>query len=64
MRALRDRRDGAAVTAALAGVRDAAAAGENVVAPCVAAVRAYATIGEVVAVLREVHGSWQPSTTF
>lgn len=62
--ALRERRDGRAVAAALAAVHDAAAAGDNVLPPCVDAVRAYATIGEVVARLREVHGSWTPSTTW
>ncbi|MGH8937887.1 MAG: methylmalonyl-CoA mutase family protein, partial [Actinomycetes bacterium] len=61
--ALRDRRDAAAVEAALATLRETAAAGDNVIAACVAAVRAYATIGEIVARLREVHGSWTPSTT-
>lgn len=62
--ALRSRRDEAAVGSALADVRDAAAAGDNVVPACVAAVRAYATVGEIVGRLRDVHGAWVPSTTW
>jgi methylmalonyl-CoA mutase N-terminal domain/subunit len=61
LRSVRARRDGRAVESALGNVRDAAAAGENVVVPCVAAVRAYATIGEIVGRLREVHGAWAPT---
>jgi methylmalonyl-CoA mutase N-terminal domain/subunit len=52
------------VDAALADIRTAAENGTNVMAPTIAAVRAYATIGEVVAVLRGVHGSWTPTATF
>ena len=61
---VRARRDQVAVERALAALREVAAAGDNVLPATVVAVRAYATVGEVVAVLREVHGSWQPSTTF
>jgi methylmalonyl-CoA mutase N-terminal domain/subunit len=61
---LRAERDADAVTTALDGLRRAAAAGENVVPPTIAAVRAYATIGEVVAVLRSIHGEWQPVAAF
>jgi methylmalonyl-CoA mutase, N-terminal domain len=61
---LRQGRDRAAVAAALQAVYDAAASGANVVGPCVEAVRAYATVGEIVARLRDVHGSWSPSHTF
>jgi methylmalonyl-CoA mutase, N-terminal domain len=62
--ALRKSRDAATVEAALGAVREAARAGENVVPACVEAVRAYATVGEVVGVLRDVHGSWTPSTAY
>ncbi|KWX05461.1 hypothetical protein TH66_01820 [Carbonactinospora thermoautotrophica] len=58
------RHDVVVVQAALAGLHDAARAGDNVVGPCVRAVRAYATVGKIVGVLREVHGRWQPATTF
>ncbi len=61
---LRSRRDQSAVTAALDSVRDAAEAGTNIVGPCVDAVSAYATVGEIVARLREVHGSWTPHHAF
>ncbi|MGZ4474059.1 MAG: acyl-CoA mutase large subunit family protein [Nocardioidaceae bacterium] len=62
--ALRGRRDHRAVQAALADLQDAATAGQNVVPACVQAVRAYATVGEIVSRIRTVHGSWTPSTTW
>ncbi|HEX5510098.1 MAG TPA: methylmalonyl-CoA mutase family protein, partial [Actinomycetales bacterium] len=58
------RRDGAAVQAALEDLRKAAEAGDNVLPATITAVKAYATIGEIVAVLREVYGSWQPTAVF
>ena len=61
---LRIKRDQAAVTAALDTVHDAAEAGTNIVGPCVDAVSAYATVGEIVSRLREVHGSWTPHHAF
>ena len=64
VRAVRERRDQHAVDAALADLRAAASAGTNVLEPTVTAVKAYATVGEVVAVLREVHGSWVRSSAF
>ncbi|MGH3341707.1 MAG: acyl-CoA mutase large subunit family protein [Carbonactinosporaceae bacterium] len=67
VKALRESRDAvadAAVADALRGVADAAEAGENVVPACVAAVQAYATVGEIVDRLRAVHGRWLPSATF
>jgi len=64
IRAVRERRDQDAVDAALADLRDAAAASANVMEPTIAAVAAYATVGEVVAVLRKVHGSWVRSSAF
>jgi methylmalonyl-CoA mutase N-terminal domain/subunit len=60
----RERRDAAAVESALTGLREAAAAGENIVEPSIAAVAAYATVGEIVSVLRDVHGSWTPTADF
>ncbi|TYB39996.1 methylmalonyl-CoA mutase [Micromonospora sp. AP08] len=62
--ALRDRRDGVAVAAALEDLTAAAKAGENIMPACIDAVRAYATVGEIVDRLREVHGPWMPSTSF
>jgi methylmalonyl-CoA mutase N-terminal domain/subunit len=64
VRAVRERRDPAAVRAALDALAEAATAGQNVVEPCVAAVTAEATVGEIVAVLRDIHGSWTPTTAF
>lgn len=60
VRRLRERRDDAAVRKALDALRDAAAAGENVLPTTIEAVRCYATIGEIVAVLEGVFGRWQP----
>ena len=58
LRAVRERRDGAAVVRALERLGEAAAAGENVLPACIEAVKAYATVGEIVGVLRTVHGAW------
>lgn len=61
---LRRRRDAKAVAAALAAVQDAAMAEDNVVPASVEAIRAYATIGEIVDRLRLVYGAYTPSTSF
>lgn len=61
---VRASRDPDAVLAGLAAVRAAAATGANVVPACVQAVSAYATVGEIVDVLRETYGASQPSTMF
>jgi methylmalonyl-CoA mutase, N-terminal domain len=58
---LRARRDQDTVKTALHDLRAAASAGENVLPTTIAAVKAYATIGEIVDVLRAVHGAWKPS---
>ncbi|HNC70282.1 MAG TPA: methylmalonyl-CoA mutase family protein, partial [Pseudomonadales bacterium] len=56
LRALRARRDAPAVQKALERVREAARSGENLVEPCLAAVRVYATHGEICDAMREVFG--------
>ena len=61
---VRATRDQDAVTAGLSAVRAAATAGANVVPACVQAVTAYATVGEIVDVLRDIYGPCQPSTMF
>lgn len=61
---LRARRNDADVAAGLEAIRIAAEAGDNVVPACVQAVRAYATVGEMAQVLREVYGTWKPSGAF
>jgi len=58
MRELRARRDGAAVDRTLAEVRRAAEAGENLMPAFLEAVRVYATLGEIVAVCKEVYGEY------
>lgn len=59
LRRIRQTRDGAEVARTLQGVRDAARAGDNVMPSVVAAVRAYASVGEICGVLREVFGTYQ-----
>ncbi len=62
VRALRARRDASAVAAALAAVREAARSGANLVPPCLAAVKAYATHGEVCNAMRDVFGVHAPDS--
>ncbi|MGW7461716.1 acyl-CoA mutase large subunit family protein [Streptomyces sp. NPDC054797] len=57
---LRAERDGAAVAAALAALRDAAVGTGNVLYPMKDALRARATVGEVCGALREVWGAYEP----
>ena len=64
LRDVRARRDGARVEAALNALAETARAGDNVMPACVEAVSAYATVGEIVAVLREIHGDWRPAVAF
>jgi methylmalonyl-CoA mutase N-terminal domain/subunit len=58
---VRRERDDEAVDAALAALADAAAGDENLVPYVVDAVKAYATVGEVCDVLRDVFGEYHPS---
>jgi methylmalonyl-CoA mutase N-terminal domain/subunit len=58
---LRAGRDTAAVTAALARLREAAAGTDNVLYPMKEALRARATVGEVCGALREVWGTYAPA---
>ncbi len=64
LRLLRERRSPADVGRCLDLVEGAARAGENVVPACVEAVKAYATVGEIVGRLRAVFGEWRPSGAF
>lgn len=59
VRSLRQDRDGRAVSAALDGVRTAAAGGANVMPALLTAVRAYATLGEMTAALKQVFGEFR-----
>jgi methylmalonyl-CoA mutase N-terminal domain/subunit len=61
---LRAKRDNSLVQKTLSDLHDVAKSGENIMEACIAAVRAYATVGEIVDELRKVYGKWQPSRTF
>ena len=63
LKALRARRDQAAVDAALAAIRTAAQGTENMVPLLIAAVESYATIGEICNVLRDEWGEYQEVLT-
>ena len=52
-------RDDAAVEGALAELEDAVAAGENTMPAIIRAVKAYATMGEVMGVFADAHGRYQ-----
>jgi methylmalonyl-CoA mutase N-terminal domain/subunit len=61
VRALRSKRDDAAVKAALEDVRAAAKGTQNLLPPMKEALRRYATLGEVSDVLRDEYGVYQPA---
>ncbi len=63
VRALRQRRNQAETTRALESLGDAARGTGNLVPAILAAVKAYATVGEIADVLRGVFGEYQPSYT-
>ncbi len=58
----RARRSGRAVEQALIRLREAALGEENLMEPILGAVKAYATIGEICGLLREVFGEYKPPT--
>ncbi len=59
---LRDQRDASKTGAALRELRKAAEGTENLMPPILEAVKAYATIGEICGVMRDVFGDYQPPT--
>jgi methylmalonyl-CoA mutase N-terminal domain/subunit len=61
LRAVRARRDGAAVKRALRAVEAAARDGSNLMGPTLGAVKAYASVGEIIGVLKGVFGTYDPS---
>lgn len=63
MKELKARRDQARVAEALALVEAAARRGENTMEPIIAAVEAYATVGEICGALRTAWGVYQEDTT-
>jgi methylmalonyl-CoA mutase N-terminal domain/subunit len=60
LRTVKAERDEAAVQAALAALKEVAQGDGNLVPPILDAVRAYATLGEMCGVLREVFGDYRP----
>jgi methylmalonyl-CoA mutase N-terminal domain/subunit len=62
LKRLRAERDGHLVEARLEAVKKAAEGSENLLPPMREALRAYATIGEVCGVLRELFGEYRPGT--
>lgn len=64
VKGIRSSRDGERVKDALNQLGDDARAGLNVMPATIEAVKAYATVGEIVAVLGGVFGSWKPSANF
>jgi methylmalonyl-CoA mutase N-terminal domain/subunit len=60
MNAVKDDRDDEAVEATLDALREAAEGDENVMPYIVDAVKAYATVGEICGVLRDVFGEYKP----
>ena len=64
LQAVRASRDNDQVAATLANLLKAAQAGENIMETCIAAVKAYATVGEIVNELRKVYGKWIPTRAF
>ena len=64
LRAVKAERSADRVTQALAGVERACRDGSNVVAPVLEAVKAYATLGEICDVFREVWGAYREDGRF
>ncbi|HEX5375138.1 MAG TPA: methylmalonyl-CoA mutase family protein, partial [Solirubrobacterales bacterium] len=62
--ATRAKRDGAEVEGALAELKRAAATDENLMPPIIAAARARATEGEMIAAMQEVFGTYTESPVF
>ncbi|HCC33835.1 MAG TPA: methylmalonyl-CoA mutase [Clostridiales bacterium] len=64
LQAVRRHRDDRAVERALRGVRAAARGSDNLMYPLLEAVRAYATLGEMMGVLREEFGEYREEAIF
>jgi methylmalonyl-CoA mutase N-terminal domain/subunit len=61
---LRRTRDGKAVVSALSALKQACADGKNVMPPLVEAVKAYATVGEISDIMREVFATYEEPAVF
>ena len=64
VQAVRARRDGDEVEAALTELRDAAAGGRNLMEPLLDAARAHASEGEIVESLQRVFGTYTETPVF
>jgi methylmalonyl-CoA mutase, N-terminal domain len=64
LRKLRSGRDSGRWTSAMDGLREAIRAEENLMEPVLEAVRAYATVGEIVELMREEYGTWREPEIF
>jgi len=64
LRALKQKRDNAKVKATLADLEKAAKGDANLMPPILAAVRVYATLGEICDVMRGVFGEYRPGAMF
>ena len=62
--AVRRRRDGSAARHALDDLGTALRNGENIMPPMLDAVKAYATLGEIVGVMQEVHGLYEEPAAY
>jgi methylmalonyl-CoA mutase, N-terminal domain len=60
---LRSQRDNKAVEVALDALEAAARNDENIMATTIVAIKAYATVGEIVDRLRRVYGKWETTST-
>ncbi|MEX0664257.1 MAG: methylmalonyl-CoA mutase family protein [Acidimicrobiia bacterium] len=58
---LRARRDSDAVKTALDHITAAVRGNENVMDACIEAVKAYATVGEIIGRIRDIVGAWRPT---
>ncbi len=59
LKGLRRERESAAVSRTLAALRDAAEGNGNLMPPILAAVKSYATVGEICGILRDVFGTYR-----
>ena len=64
VRSLRARRDSRAVSKACKALREATGKDKNLIPPILEAVRAYATLGEICDVLREIYGEYREPPVF
>ncbi|MBC9782925.1 methylmalonyl-CoA mutase family protein [Heliobacterium chlorum] len=64
LKKVKESRDNAAVEAALARVKAAAEGNENLMPPIIEAVKAYASLGEICGVLRNVFGEYRQQIIF